>query len=202
MGKFQEWFPQLYSLIVDVGFPPPRTHVSWMFAYRDSMTQVLAAAGILVDCSVCYGGMHYLPDRFLLADSRNRRSGKPYRLDESNHCAEGSSTVIELPVSGGLADYWEPDEKGEFRYFYPVASDTEIDRQLQLFQKRLDTLSMLEVDIFHIHFHLYDFLLPNGIAEERLKRVKWLLTSMAYDTRVYFSNASEAADDWSQEHEI
>jgi len=52
LDRFDPWFPELCRQIVDAGFPPPRTHVSWMFAYRDTMTGALAWAGISVDCSV------------------------------------------------------------------------------------------------------------------------------------------------------
>ena len=197
LDQFHVWFHELYSRIVAAGFPPPRTHVTWMFAYRDIMTRVLAKAGIGVECSVCYGGAHYLPDGFLLADSTSRSSGRPYRLAEKDHCSEGNSPVIELPVSGGFGSYWEPDEKGEFRYFSPVASDAEMNCQLQLFRKRMDALSSQETDVFHIHFHLYEFLTPEGIEEGRLERAKRLLNSMVRDNRVYFSTPSEAVIDWS-----
>lgn len=197
LDRFPVWFPELCSQIVDAGFPPPRTHASWMFVYRDAMTRVLADAGIRTDCSVCYGGAHYLSDGFLLADSTNRSSGKPYRLAEGDHCSEGSSPVTELPVSGGLGSYWEPDEKGAFQYFSPIASEAELNRQLQLYQKRLDALMSQEMDVFHIHFHLYDFLPPDGTSEERLSRARRLLESMVNDSRVRFSTPSEAVGHWS-----
>jgi hypothetical protein len=140
LDDFQSWFPELCSHITDAGFPPPRTHATWMFAYRDSMTRILADAGIRVECSVCYGGAHYLPDGYLLADSRKRISGKPYRLAEDDHCAEGDSLLVELPVSGGLGDYWEPDGTGGFTHFGPIRTDEGRDRQRALFQARLDSL--------------------------------------------------------------
>ena len=197
LDQFHMWFSELCSRIIAAGFPPPQTHVTWMFAYRDTMTRILAVAGIRADCSVCYGGAHYLPDGFLLADSTSRSSGRPYRLAEDDHCSEGSSPVIELPVSGGFGSYWEPDGKGEFQYFSPVASDAETDRQLRFFRKRMDSLSSQETDVFHIHFHLYEFMTPEGIEEERLKRAERLLNSMAQDSRVHFSTPSEAVSDWS-----
>ncbi len=197
LDNFSNWFPELCSKIVDAGFPAPRTHVTWMFAYRDTMTDVLADAKIEVDCSVCYGGAHYLSDGSLLADSRDRKSGKPYRLALSDHCTEGHSPVVELPVSGGLGSYWELNKKGEFRYFSPVASDAEMERQLQLLQKRLGMLLPQEIDIFQVHFHLYEFLTPNGISEERLERTRRLLSLMAQDNRVCFSTPSEAVGHWS-----
>jgi hypothetical protein len=197
LDKFSTWFPGLCSLIIDAGFPPPRTHVTWMFAYRDSMTRVLADAGIRVDCSVCYGGAHYLTDGFLLADSTSRSNRNPYRLAEEDHCKDGDSPVIEIPISGGFGTYWEPAGEGGFRYFSPVASDAEMNHQMQLFQKRLDVLLLYEVDIFQIHFHLYEFLTPGGIEEERLKRAGLLLDLMARDNRGCFSTPSKAASNWS-----
>jgi hypothetical protein len=111
LGEFDRWFPDLCALALQQGLPPLRTHATWMFAYRDEMTGTLAECGIGVDCSVCYGGAHFLEDSFLLADSRRRKSGKPYRLSEQDHCIKGKSPVVELPVSGGLGAYWEADER-------------------------------------------------------------------------------------------
>jgi hypothetical protein len=53
------------------------------------------------------------------------------------------------------------------------------------------------VVIFQIHFHLYEFLTPGGIEEERLKRAGLLLDLMVRDNRVCFSTPSEAASNWS-----
>ncbi len=197
LDKFHEWFPKIYTQMAQAGFPPPRTHATWMFAYREPMTCILADSGIRVDCSVCYGGAHYLPNGFLLADSRNRRSGKPYRLNESDHCVEGRSRIVELPVSGGFGSYWESNEKGAFQYFQPVGSDALMIRQLEMFQKRLTCLPAKEMDIFHIHFHLYDFLPPDGTGDDKLKRAGRLLETMAHDPRVVFSTPSEAVEIWS-----
>jgi hypothetical protein len=61
-----------------------------MFAYRDGMAQTLAACGIDIDGSVCYGGAHYSEDGFLFADSRRRLSGKPYRLWLLRHGSAGA----------------------------------------------------------------------------------------------------------------
>jgi hypothetical protein len=197
LEDIRDWLPELCLDITSAGFPPPRTHVTWMFAYRDTMTQVLAKAGFGIDCSVCYGGLHSLSDGFLLADSGRRTNGKPYRLDETDHCSAGSSSVIELPVSGGFGSYWKPDGKGGFKYFTPVASDIETERMLRIFSDRLDSVSTGETDIFHIHFHLYDFLPPTGVDAERLSRAKRLLQTMAQDNRVCFSSPSDAVKDWS-----
>ena len=86
INDFHLWLPGLCSLATGVGLPRPRVHVTWMFAYRDTMTRILAAAGIRADCSVCYGGAHYLRDGFLLADSTSRSGSRPYRLAEDDHC--------------------------------------------------------------------------------------------------------------------
>jgi hypothetical protein len=169
-----------------------------MFAYRDVMTSVLASAGVSVDCSVCYGGAHYLAGGALLANSTRRKHGKPYRLSVLDHCETGDGTVVELPVSGGFGSYWEPNNLGGFDYFAPVASDGEIQRQLGLFHGRLGGLSPEgEVDIFQIHFHLYEFLEPAGISWPKLERAVGMLRSMVADERVRFSTPAEAADDWS-----
>jgi hypothetical protein len=196
LDKFGEWLPELYRTVVNAGFPRPRTQVTWMFAYRDSMTEVLAEAGIDIDCSVCYGGAHYLPDGFLLADSRKRSTGKPYRMSISDHCIEGGSAVVELPVSGGFGDYWIPDEKGQFDYLYPIASDDEAVKMITLFNRRMETLAPGETDIFHIHFHLYEFLPSGGFDESRLDRTMMILKNIAAESRVCFSTVSAAVDDW------
>ncbi|HEY94187.1 MAG TPA: hypothetical protein G4O15_04555 [Dehalococcoidia bacterium] len=196
LDRFGEWLPELYRTVVDAGFPKSRTQVTWMFAYRDSMTQVLSETGIDIDCSVCYGGAHYLPDGFLLADSRKRSTGKPYRTSISDHCIEGDSAVVELPVSGGFGDYWIPDQEGRFEYFYPIASDDEAGKMIALFIRRMGTLVYSETDIFHIHFHLYEFLLPGGVDESRLDRAVMILQNIVSDNRVSFSTVSEAVDDW------
>jgi len=201
LDAFDRWFPDLCALARERGFPQPRAHASWMFAYRDRMTRTLATCGIDVDCSVCYGGAHYLPDGFLLADSRARKSGKPYRLSEQDHCLEGASSVVELPVSGGLGDYWEPDGKGGFSHFSPIGflsacSPEGQDRQLQLFRSRLDSLAPGEVDVYHVHFHLYEFLTSGGLGRERLGRAQALLDAMGSDDRVRFATPSAAADAW------
>jgi hypothetical protein len=146
---------------------------------------------------VCYGGAHYLTDGSLLADSTGRSNGNPYRLAEEDHCKDGNSPVIEIPVSGGFGTYWEPDVEGGFQYFSPVASDAEMNRQMQLFQKRLDVLSPYEVDIFQIHFHLYEFMTPGGIDIERLKLAGRLLDLMVQDSQVCFLTPSEAVSNWS-----
>jgi len=196
INKFDEWLPELYRTVCNAGFPKPRTQVTWMFAYRDSMTQVLSETGIDVDCGVCYGGAHYLPDGFILADSRKRSTGEPYRMSISDHCLEGDSSVVELPVSGGFGDYWIPDQEGRFEYFYPVASDDEAGKMTELFNRRIMTLAPGETDIFHIHFHLYEFLPPGGMDESRLDRAMMILQDMVTDSRVCFSTVSEAVDDW------
>jgi hypothetical protein len=198
LSQFECWFPDLCVLAVQQGLPRPQTHASWMFAYRDAMTRTLARCGIEVDCSICYGGVHHLPDGFLLADSRGRKSGKPYRLSEQDHCIEGQSPVIELPVSGGLGDYWEAGKDGCFTHFSPIASEEGQNRQLRLFRSRLDRLAPDEMDIFQVHFHLYDFLLPGGLSWERLARAKALLVAMSTDERVWFSTPTEAVDIWAQ----
>ena len=198
LSAFDCWFPDLCALAAQMGLPYPRTHATWMFAYRDEMTGTLAECGIGIDCSVCYGGAHHLPDGFLLADSRARKSGKPYRLSAQDHCVEGESPVIELPVSGGLGDYWEADESGCFTHFSPIASEEGRNRQLTLFRCRLDGLAPDETDIFHVHFHLYEFLLPGGLSLERLARAKALLAAMGTDKRVRFSTPTDAVDTWTQ----
>ena len=196
LSTFDRWFPELCQQIVDAGFPQPRTHASWMFAYPEHMTGVLARSGIRVDCSVCYGGAHYLAGGALLADSTGRIDGKPYQPSDTDHCIEGSSGLVELPVSGGFGSYWEPDGRGRFEYFSPVASDHEMERQLGLFERRLRGLREGAVDIFQLHFHLYEFLEPAGISEERMRRAAGMLRSMASDSQVRFSTPSNAAADW------
>jgi hypothetical protein len=196
IDRFGEWLPELTKVVIDAGFPRPRTNVTWMFVYRDSMTQVLSGAEIDIDCSVCYGGVHYLPDGFLLADSRKRSTGKPYRMSHSDHCVEGDSPVVEVPVSGGFGDYWIPEKGGRFEYFNPIASDIEADKMTALFIRRMEVLTPDETDIFHMHFHLYEFLPPGGLDESRLERAMTILWNMASDNRVCFSTVSEAADDW------
>ncbi|UCD09688.1 MAG: hypothetical protein JSU79_03325 [Dehalococcoidales bacterium] len=196
LDKFGEWLPELCRTLTDAGFPSPRTHVAWMFAYRDAMTQVLSEVGINIDCSVCYGGIHYLPDGFLLADSRNRISGKPYRMSISGHCINGDSAVVELPVSGGFGDYWISNKSGRFEHFSPIASKDEAKTMIRLFNQRIRTLSPGEIDIFQIHFHLYEFLSPEGLDEWRLDRAVMILQNMASDYGVRFSTSSEAVDDW------
>ena len=196
LDRFGEWLPELCRTVTDAGFPKPRTHATWMFAYRDTMTRALSENGIDIDCSVCYGGAHYLPDGFLLADSRKRSTGKPYRMSMSDHCVEGDSRVVELPVSGGFGDYWIPDKEGCFEYFYPIASDVEAAKMTALFNRRMETFSLSEIDIFHMHFHLYEFLPPSGLDENRLERALTILRNMVLDNRVCFSTVSEAVDDW------
>jgi hypothetical protein len=197
LDDFHLWLPGLCLLATNMGLPNPRVHATWMFAYRDHMTKTLGENGLNIDCSICYGGAHYLSDKsFLLADSLRRKSGKPYRLSEKDHCVEGNSRVVELPVSGGFEDYWEPDEAGKFSHFSPTSSDSEKERQLQMFQSRLNALAPSEIDIFHIHFHLYGFLKPEGFSSERLQRAKALLTAMGQNERVRFSTPSEAVDVW------
>jgi len=202
LDNFHFWLPGLCLLTTEIGLPRPRVHVSWMFAYRNSMTRTLGECGLDIDCSICYGGAHYLSDEFsLLADSRRRKSGKPYRLSEKDHCIEGDSRVVELPVSGGLEDYWEPDETGKFSHFFPTSSDNDKDRQLQMFLSRLNALVPGEVDIFHIHFHLYGFVQPEGFSPERLQRAKALLEAISQDERVRFSTPSEAVNVWTHHWE-
>ncbi len=196
LHSFGQWFPQMCREMVEAGFPQPRTHASWMFAYPEEMTSALAGAGMLVDCSVCYGGAHYLAGGALLADSRGRTHGKPYRPDGKDHCKEGAGPVVELPVSGGFGSYWEPDGKGGFDYFVPVGSDGEMARQLRLFNERMVRLHPGEVDIFQIHFHLYEFLEPSEMSLARMYRASTMLRSMAADNRTKFSTPSSAAADW------
>ncbi|MBN2075118.1 MAG: hypothetical protein JW762_06165 [Dehalococcoidales bacterium] len=196
LDRFGEWLPKMCKTLTDAGFPKPRTHVTWMFAYRDSMTQVLSEAGISIDCSICYGGAHYLPDGFLLADSSKRSTGKPYRLSRSTHSLEGDSPVVELAVSGGFGDYWIPDKEGHFEHFSPIASDDKAGKMTGLFNRRIQTLNPGEIDIFQIHFHLYEFLPPGGLDEGRLNRAMMILQNMTSDNRVCFSTATDAVDDW------
>ena len=81
LDSFKTWLPELCEIITQAGFPAPKAHVTWMFAYREAVTLALAASNVDIDCSVCYGGAHYLDNGFLLADSREGVSGKPYKLD-------------------------------------------------------------------------------------------------------------------------
>jgi len=109
--------------------------------------------------------------------------------------------VVELPVSGGLGDYWEPDEQGGFSHFSPIGCPPAdgiggLERQLQLFCARLDDLAPGEVDIYQIHFHLYEFLSPGGIDRSRLERARALLDRMAGDARVGFAAPSAAVEAW------
>jgi hypothetical protein len=196
LDDFARWFPDLCALATDSGLPQPQVHASWMFAFRDHMTQALADSGIGIDCSVCFGGAHFLPNGLLLADSRRRESGSPYRLSINDHCLDGTSAVIELPVSGGLEDYWEPTAAGGFGFFYPTASDDDARRQLGLLRDRLDALASGEVDIFHVHFHLYGFGSPNRSPHERMTRATAILQEMASDRRVRFSTPSKSVAGW------
>jgi hypothetical protein len=66
----------------------------------------------------------------------------------------------------------------------------------ELFNRRMETLTPGETDIFHIHFHLYEFLPPGGFDESRLDRAVNILRSMVLDDRVCFSTVSAAVDDW------
>ena len=104
--------------------------------------------------------------------------------------------MVELPVSGGFGDYWIPDRKGHFEYFCPIASDEGARKMTPVFHRRLITLIPGEIDIFHIHFHLYEFLSSSGLDESRLGRAVMMLQNMASDNRVRFSTASKAVDDW------
>jgi hypothetical protein len=196
LADFHRWLPALCDLARRTGFHP-RTHATWMFAYRNDMTRTLAESGIDIDGSICFGTTHSLPGGFLLADSRGRQSGKPYRLSEADHNVAGGSRVVELPVSGGLEDYWEPDATGRPSFFSPTATDDDRDRQLRLFQARLDDLAPDEADIFHIHFHLYPLLGPGGLRTGSLQRARGLLEAMAGDGRVRFATPAEAVDAWS-----
>ena len=195
LDDFAQWFPTLCETIAKAGFGRPRTHAAWMFACRDNMTHILATSGIVADCNVCYGGIHHLPNGFLLADSRRRTSGKPYRLSERDHCIPGNSPVVELPVSGGFGCYWQVNAQGQFSFFRPVASAQEGDRQLDMFRSRLDDLAPGELDVFHVHFHLYDFLPTDHSGPSRLERARGILAAIARDPRAAFATPSEAVSD-------
>ena len=109
------------------------------------------------------------------------RDGKPYGPAEMYHCSHGDGSVVEVPVSSAFGSYWEPNGKGGFGYFSPIASDREEQRQVKLFDERLDSLSPGEVDIFQVHFHLYEFPEPAGISSPKLDRAASMLRSMAAD---------------------
>ena len=60
----------------------------------------------------------------------------------------------------------------------------------------LDLLAPGDVDIFHIHFHLYGFGSSTRSPWERMARAAAILQVMASDRRVRFSTLSEAVADW------
>ena len=166
----------LRQVAIALGLPPPKTHVSGMFTFQRTTVQVLQEAGFTVDCSLLPGelGTHPAAGDFALCDNRPRSAPHPYRPASDDPWVDGSSGVIELPVSGNLGG-------------------GDISGQLQHLRDRLD--APRESDIFQSFWHHFEFA-ELGWTKGTIPDAEEFLLECARHDNVVFSTAAEAAEDF------
>ena len=164
----------LRRIAIALGLPPPETHVSGMFTFQRTTIQVLQEAGFAVDCSLLPGerGTHQATGDFILCDNRRRSDPYPYRPALEDPWADGSSGVIELPVSGNLGG-------------------GDIETQMQHLRERLD--ASREVDVFQSFWHHFEFA-GLGWTKGTLADAENFLMECGRQDNALFSTASEAAE--------
>ena len=141
------------KLLADLGFPRPITYTAGDFVTSAGFVSHLEAAGFKVDCSVytLEGAM----DRFgVWGDYTARQDLRPFHPSYDDLCAEGASSIIELPVSGHLPEFggWE------YGHLPPIA---------ERIHGRYNGLDE-GVDVFQIFWHPFEIVTLNGKDNESL----------------------------------
>ena len=175
------------------GFPDPRTFVAGMWSFYSSTLAILEDSGYEVDASVVAG-----PTRQRLVDgdgnviydyppSEAIVEGDPfmvpYRLSRESVVRRGTSSVIEVPVSGQVED------------IRPGGEMVTITR----YETRRKNLDSDSVEIHEIFWHPWELLEDFGSTNVELhteKTLKEFLLRIAPDPDVHTSTVYEAAMDW------
>ena len=139
--------------IAKLGFPSPTAYAAGDFVTSRGTISALEEADIQVDCSVY--ALEGPLERFGLHIDYRRPNLMPYRVSREDLCSEGSSRVIELPVSGWLPEFHS-------RAF----------AQMPLIQQRiLDRYAALEdgVDVFQVFWHPFEIVTLDGKDNDALR---------------------------------
>lgn len=169
----------LRELAVALGLPSPQTHVTGMFTFQRRTIAVLEDAGFTVDCSLLPGippARHSASGEFVLADNRRHTDPRPYRPAREDPWIEGTSRLLELPVSGNLGG-------------------GHLDGELTALRQRVQGNST--VDVFQIYWHHFEFA-QLGWTVGSLEDAERFLMEAARLEGVVFSTAAQAAADFAE----
>jgi hypothetical protein len=167
----------LRELAIAMGLPSPQTHVTGMFTFHRRTIAVLEDAGFAVDCSLLPGippARHPVSGDFVLADNSRRSDPRPYRPSRDDPWTNGTSRLVELPVSGNLG--------GE-----------DLDSQLAALRQRFEDNDA--VDVYQSYWHHFEFA-GLGWTRGNLGDAERFLIEAARLDGVVFSTAAQAAADF------
>jgi hypothetical protein len=177
----------LREIIASLGFPAPETHVSGMFSFQRSTIELLTQAGFSADCSLIPNGRafrHRATGKFVIADNRRRTDRHPYFPDPADPWVEGSSPLLEIPVSGNIGEaYFEIDW---------VRSLQDEERQIAL---RLEEAE--EVGIYQSYWHHFEFSRGHTWTRGSLAKAEEFLVNIGKMKGVAFSTISTARQGYS-----
>jgi hypothetical protein len=112
-------------------------------------------------------------------------------MARDNVMVEGESKVIEIPLSGHLAEFWEDSSKIHPDFPFYIA---------ERFRRRWESRHRQRVDVFEIFWHPCELLVRAKASEARdeatIHRLTEILCEVADWDGVVFSTVHAAAMDW------
>jgi hypothetical protein len=133
--------------IAELGFPRPATYTAGDWVASADLAAHLVAAGFRVDCSV-YALEGPIKSDGLTIDHTRRADLRPYHPHERDLWSEGTSELVELPVSGCLTEFG----CGALTGLPPIE---------ERIAERLES-SQGSVDVFQIFWHPFDVVTLDG----------------------------------------
>jgi hypothetical protein len=135
------------SLLASLGLPRPVTYAAGDFVTSPGFVAELERACFQVDCSAytLEGPM----DRFGVRIDYCRPDLKSYRASRHDLCGEGDSSIIEIPVSGALAEF----SSTVYPHLPPIQERIQ-DRYAALVEG---------VDVFQVFWHPFDIVTLDGM---------------------------------------
>jgi hypothetical protein len=173
----------LRQMLISLGFPAPVSHVAGMFSFQKTTIKILSEAGFKVDCSLIPNGgviKHKALGNFVIADNRRRTVRTPYRPSLEDPWVDGSSSIIELPVSGNLGCA-----------YFAMDWARSLDDEFALLEKRLEALG--GVDVYQSYWHHFEFSRSLNWTKGDIGRATDFLMKCGTLDGLSFSTAQHAA---------
>lgn len=184
----------------NLGFPRPKTWAAGDWYTTFNTIRQLEEGGYAVDCSVVplEGKFYHGSQKQFKLDYSRCKTLSPYHPSYGDICIPGSSSIVELAVTGWLPElcYWDQH--------FPLA-ENKLDERLLSRWRMIDETT---IDVFQVFWHPQDFLLPHyawyprdssrerRIDKQLLDSTERFLRMAAELDSLEFSTAYQAAKDW------